>query len=178
MVFLPQSALRSNADHRSDIQGLGVISDVLLRTTISGLPLSPALDQLLQSLRLPCTSYEFVSQQLLGRWPSIRILNKALSDEVLEVLTVLVPFQSRGRCLWNLEKHLHRMRAGIWRLAVDHLDRSDSERPDVRLEVVSSLLDDFRRHPKRRADECVSLGLDVGELRCNSEIRQFDVPLQ
>ena len=44
-------------------------------------------------------------------------------------------------------------------------------------EIVGRLLDDFRGHPERGADESVPFYLGVGQLARHPEIRQFDLAL-
>lgn len=61
-------------------------------------------------------------------------------------------------------------------LAVDHFDRRDTEGPDIRLEVVASLLDHFRRHPEWRSNESIALRLDVDQLGRHAEVRQLHLP--
>lgn len=133
------------------------------------------LDQLLQGLRLPGVPYEFMSKQFLCRRSPIRVLDQTLSDKILYGVAEIIPFKSRSGCLRNQEQDFHRMRARIRWLPVEHLHCRDTKRPDVCLEVISSLLDNLRRHPERRPDECVPLRFDISELCGDSEIRQFDL---
>lgn len=67
------------------------------------------------------------------------------------------------------------MCARIGWFSINHLHRRDTERPDVRLEVISSLLDNLWRHPEGRTDECVPLRFDIGELCRDSEVCQFNL---
>lgn len=134
------------------------------------------MDELLQSLRPARITDEFVSQQLLRARTTIGILRQALGDEIFERVAVLVAFESRRRLLRDQEEHLHRVGTGMGRLAVDHFNGSNAQRPNVGLIIVPGLLDDLRGHPERRADESVALGFDVGQLGRNPKIRQLDLP--
>jgi hypothetical protein len=53
----------------------------------------------------------------------------------------------------EVKTDLHRVQLGVWRFTHSHLDTSDTQAPDVGFEVIARLLDDFGRHPVRRADE-------------------------
>lgn len=59
------------------------------------------------------------------------------------------------------------------RLAIDHFNRSNTQRPDIGLEVVSSLLDNFRSHPEGCADKGIALRLDIDQLRRDTEVGQL-----
>lgn len=65
------------------------------------------------------------------------------------------------------------MCAGVWGFSVNHLNCCDTQRPDVCLEIISSLLDYFRRHPERGSDECIALRLDVDELGSDTKVSQL-----
>ena len=56
-----------------------------------------------------------------------------------------------------------------------HLKSGDTERPDVRLEVVLVLADDLGRHPEGRADEGAALGHGGRELAGDTEVGELDL---
>ena len=58
----------------------------------------------------------------------------------------------------------------MWWLAINHFNGRNPQGPNIRLVIVSSLLDYFGRHPKWCSDEGVPLRFDINELRSNSEI--------
>lgn len=60
------------------------------------------------------------------------------------------------------------------RLSVCHFQSSDTQRPNICLKIVASLLDYFWRHPERGTDECVALRFDVGELGSYAKVSQLD----
>jgi hypothetical protein len=60
-------------------------------------------------------------------------------------------------------------------LAIGQLHSCDSQRPDVSLEAVAILLDDFGCHPEWGANKGVPLTLDIGELSSDSEVSQLDL---
>lgn len=82
------------------------------------------------------------------------VLIEARLDELFEGFRVAA-CQLRGVVLGDEEEHPHGVQLGVGGLALGQLDGGDAERPDVRLAVVTRLLDDFRRHPEWRADKCV-----------------------
>src|SRR3989338_1570846 len=57
----------------------------------------------------------------------------------------------------NHKDGAHGMDVGIWRLSLCELNRRDSQRPYVGLEVVPHLLDHLRSHPERSAYHCMTL---------------------
>jgi hypothetical protein len=62
------------------------------------------------------------------------------------------------------------------RFALRHLDSSDTERPDIGLEIVALLLgDDLWRHPEGRADNRVSLGELLIELNGDAKIAELHI---
>lgn len=155
-----------------NVQRFRIILDVLRRTS-PGIKILLPLNQFLQRLCPTRIANELMPQKLLSTRPPLRILGQALRDKILESTTILGSFQPRGRLLRNQEEHLHRMRASMRRLRVDHLDSSNTQRPDIRLVVIASLLDYLGRHPEWCTDECIPLRFDVDQLRCDAEIRQF-----
>lgn len=56
-----------------------------------------------------------------------------------------------------------------------HLDGRDSQGPYIRLEVVPSLLDYLRCHPKGSSDESVALGFDVCQLCSDTEVCKLNL---
>jgi hypothetical protein len=57
-----------------------------------------------------------------------------------------------------LDTYLHRVQLSVRRLAHGELNQRDAQAPDVGLEVVAGLLNDFGRHPVGSADEGVLRG--------------------
>lgn len=106
---------------------------------------------------------------------SIAVFDQTLGNEILEVLAVLRTLKSRSGRLRYVKENLHRMNRGIWGFSVDQLYSCDSERPYVRLEIISVLLDHFRGHPEGSANERVPLRFNVCELCCYPEVGQFDL---
>jgi hypothetical protein len=73
-----------------------------------------------------------------------------------------------------VEEDLHRVDVSKRRLSIRQLHGGDTQGPDVRLEAVPILLDDFGGHPEWRTNECVALRLDVGQLGRNAKVGQLD----
>jgi hypothetical protein len=69
------------------------------------------------------------------------------------------------------------MNVRIWWLAIRQLQRRDTEGPDIRFAVVSRLLDDLWRHPKRRAHKRVLLRHRRRKLARDAKIRQLDLSI-
>lgn len=59
------------------------------------------------------------------------------------------------------------------RLAINHLNCRNTQRPNISLEIVSSLLDNFRSHPEGGADKGIALRLDINQLRRDTKVGQF-----
>lgn len=74
-----------------------------------------------------------------------------------------------------MEEDFHRVNVSERRLSIRELHGSDAQGPDIGLEAVPILLDDFGGHPEWRADECVALRLDVGQLGRNAKVGQLDL---
>ena len=68
------------------------------------------------------------------------------------------------------------MNCSMWWLSINHLDSRDPKRPDISFEVITSLLNDFWRHPERGTNEGVALGFDIGKLRSYTKVREFNFP--
>jgi len=60
-------------------------------------------------------------------------------------------------------------------LGFDHLNRHNTQRPDVDLRAVLLLFDHFRSHPVWSTNHGCTLGLRLGELRAETEIGNFDI---
>jgi hypothetical protein len=133
-----------------------------------------ALNQLLEGVGLASIANVFVLQQLFRRGPAIRILNQALCYEVLECLAEFLAFETGRRRFRDVEEHLHWVGARVRGFSIGHLHGRDTQRPDVSLEVISSLLDHLGRHPERGPDKSVALRFDVGQLRCDPKVGQLD----
>lgn len=58
---------------------------------------------------------------------------------------------------------------------MDQLNRSDSQRPYVRLEVITSLLYNLRSHPKWCTNKRIPLRFDIRKLRGNSKVCKLDL---
>jgi hypothetical protein len=67
-------------------------------------------------------------------------------------------------------KRLERVLVQVRRLALDHLDRHDAERPDVDLGPVLLAGDDFGRHPVRGTDHGGALGVALGDLGTEAKV--------
>lgn len=76
----------------------------------------------------------------------------------------------------QLEKaHLHGMQVSIGRLAHGQLDGSNTQAPDISLEIVATLLDDFWTHPVGCAYKGVLFGHGGSELTRDTKVSEFDV---
>lgn len=62
-------------------------------------------------------------------------------------------------------------------LAKSQLHGRDSQRPDVRLVVVSGFLNDFRSHPVGSTNKCIPLRFEIGQLRSDAKVCQLDLAL-
>lgn len=76
------------------------------------------------------------------------ILDQAKRHKILES-TREIPLQHGWSSLGNEEQHAHRMIFRQRWFSFSHLDRRDSEGPDVGFRVVASLTDHLRGHPVR-----------------------------
>ena len=66
------------------------------------------------------------------------------------------------------------MNIASWWFSQGQLHRSDTERPDIGMEVVARLLNNLGSHPEGCADKGQALTLDVGELCRDTEIGDLD----
>lgn len=98
------------------------------------------LDQFRKVGRLSGRLDEFVLEQLLGRRAHARVALQTQIHKVAEWLGE--PFGQLWRwVLRDEEQHLHRVQAGVRRLAVGQLDGCDAQTPDVGFVVIARLLD-------------------------------------
>lgn len=118
---------------------------------------------------------ELVSSKLLRCGSRLDIHTKTHTQESLQLLAQLLRLlQSRRAVRRNQVQRLERLLIQIRRLGLDHFDCHNAERPDVDFAAVLFLLDDFGRHPVRRANHGGALGALFGELRAEAEIGDFD----
>jgi len=66
----------------------------------------------------------------------------------------------------------------VWWFAFDHLNRHDTERPDIDLATILLASDDFWSHPVWSADHGSALHVGFVYLSAEAEIGQFDVSFQ
>lgn len=71
--------------------------------------------------------------------------------------------------------YLHGMQVGVGWLAHCQLNGSDAQTPDICLEIVAALLNDFRAHPVRCANEGVLLGHCGRQLARDAKVGELDV---
>ena len=64
--------------------------------------------------------------------------------------------KSWRRVHWNEKNGAHRVAIGVGRPHLGHFNARDAQRPNVGQTVVANFLDDFGRHPKRRANKCIA----------------------
>jgi hypothetical protein len=136
------------------------------------IPHLPMHDELLESLHFARRTDEPVSQQLLGSGPTGALFRKALSHKVSKVLAK-VTCQPWWWVFGNLEQHLHGVYVAQRRFSIGHLHGGNAQGPDVCFEAVPVLLDHFRSHPERSANERIALRLDVGELGGDTKVGQL-----
>lgn len=93
------------------------------------------------------------------------------AQETLELLAQrLWLLQRRSTIGRDQVQRLERFFVQIRRLVLDHLDRHDTERPDVDFGTVFFLLDDLGRHPVGRTHHGRTLRLLIGEFGAETEI--------
>ena len=93
------------------------------------------------------------------------------AQETLELLTQRLWFLQRRRAIGcNQVQRLERFFVQIRRLVFNHLDRHDTERPNIDFGTVFLLLDDLGRHPVGCTHHSCSLRLLIGELGAETEI--------
>lgn len=155
------------------LEGFLVVDGVLLAILVR-VPHLLASNELLERLYLAGGSDEAVPQQLLSGRPAVAILGEALGDEITEVFAEIV-VQRRRRVFGDVEEDLHGVDVGEGGFSICQLHGSNAQRPDVSLEAVPVLLDDLGGHPEWGPDECVALGLDVGQLSGDTKVSQFDL---
>lgn len=115
-----------------------------------------------------------MSQELLSCRSSIIVLGQALGDEILKLLAEIA-LQPWGSVLGDVEEDFHGVNVAQRWFTIGHFHRRDAQRPNISLETVAILLNDFWGHPKGRSDKGVPLRLDIGQLRSDTEVSEFDL---
>jgi hypothetical protein len=142
-----------------------------------GMPDPPVLipcNEFLQASGFPSLLDECGVQQLLRCRTLLRVFAQTLLNKLLE-RGGEVAFQNGRWILGDEKEDLHGVDIGVRRLAVCQLQRGNAQRPDIRLAVVTRLLDNLRRHPKRGSHERVLLGHRCRKLAGNAKVSKLDL---
>lgn len=132
------------------------------------------LDKLSEIGGLFCFADKGMLEELLCGGAVARVTLETEVNEFLE-WSGKRTFELRRWVLGNEEKDLHWMQVGVRRFAHRKLDGCNSQTPNVGLEIVAALLDDFWTHPVRCADKSVLLGHGRCELAGNTKVGKLDV---
>lgn len=136
-----------------------------------------AFDEFSHRLNFTRMSDEPMPQQFLSCWSLLWIFYQAAGNEISKVLTPPAPFQSWRWRFRNQKEYFHGVCASVWWLSICKFHGRDSQRPNICFEVVTCFLDYFRGHPERRSHESHALRFNVGELRGDPKVCNFDSPI-
>lgn len=117
---------------------------------------------------------EIVRQQLICRGTALDVHAQTDRQESLELLAQLLRLLEAGRAVGrNQVQGLERLLVEVGWLRFDHLNRHNTERPNIHLGAVLLLLHHLGRHPVWRADHGGALRLGIRELGAESKIGYY-----
>lgn len=105
-------------------------------------------------------------------WVHLECKVQEIAENRGQVVLLLDRWSAVGRD--QIERAQWRFGQVGW-LALDHLDRHDSQAPDVDFAAVFLACDDFRCHPVRRANHGSALHVRFVDLCAEAKIGEFDV---
>lgn len=131
----------------------------------------PKRQQARQRLLRTPVPQKLMVHELVRRGSALHIHAQTNTQESLELLRQLLRLLQSWRAMRGDEvQRLERLFVEVRRLALDHLDGHDAQRPYVDLRAVLLLLNDFRSHPVGCADHGGSLGALLGEFGAEAEV--------
>jgi hypothetical protein len=135
----------------------------------------PEPQQLAQAGQRAAMLQELVPTQLLCRRTALHVHAQTYTQEGFQFFAQLLWLLESGRAVRGNEvQRLQRLLIQVRWLGLNHLDRHDTKRPDVDLVAVLFLLDNFGRHPVRRADHGGALVSLLSKLGTEPKIRDLD----
>lgn len=114
---------------------------------------------------------EVMSQQLICGGSALDVDTQAHGKEGLELFAELLGLLETRRSVGGDEiQSLQWLFVQVWRLRLNHLNRHDTQRPNINLGAILFLLDNFWCHPVGRSHHGRSLRLGFRQLGTETEI--------
>eukprot|EP00047_Mylnosiga_fluctuans_P001701 m.221524 g.221524 ORF g.221524 m.221524 type:complete len:498 (+) comp10604_c0_seq1:1523-3016(+) len=147
-----------------------------LRAALLGEGLLGRLDQRHDRGQRRRLAQEGVLQELGCARAAVDVHLQALVQEILEDVGKILRVLQLGRAVGgNQIQRAEGILVEVRRLALDHLDRHDAQRPDVDLRAVLLPRDDLGGHPVRRAHHGGPLRRLRRQLRAEPEVGELDI---